>query len=327
MSKSAKKKLIYQKELEDQEGISRRKSKFRLTLKQLYICKITVIVLILFFFFVYSPALIFLLTAYAGLFFLSVATEKSINKSYLKRNRLKIHKFDHAVALLVVIVAVVAGFSGATTQTKRGTFDALDESRIAEFMNKNDMEGAKEQSVRQETTQKIKDIFTLMTGERNAFGSSSATDMSNFGIGKLPEDFTPPEGFTKPDSDFFSGGDFKPDGDFDFGGEDMPTLPEDFDFGEFRRDSIGRKSFDMKLSDVPVYYLFSSMLSIVASVLVFLVPLLGVLQMIFTAFKKKKVDDQTFSAIMISLDFTLSEELLEKVLDYGEETVLATDYE
>lgn len=301
-----KKKRIYIKEQEDAQGISRQKVKHALSLRDLNLLKIILIMFIIIFYFAYSPAMFFLMIIYALLFFVSIKTEKSINKSFLKKNYIKIPRFDHALALSIVVISIIAVAAGATSKTQTSFSRGMGSSELLTYIEAGDYEGAEDYAASEEIQQKFTDMFSLVTGERSAF---SSTTKGNFGTMSPPTDMKLPEGM-------------------EISGETSGTITApsgDFDIEEFRTEHLDFSKFSMGAGDLPVYYLFSSVLATVSTIIIFLVPFLGIVQMILIELKKKKNEKQSNTEIITANNLTFSESDLDKLLSYGEDVDIKED--
>lgn len=201
--KKQQKKERHIKKLErlDDQGIQRKKWKFTYTPKRFMIVKSILIGLIPILYFIYSPLLVVVMIAYIGLFYLAMATERHMNKSVIKSNHIKIPKFDSAIALLVVVIALLGSIFGVSG------------GRVGRFSN----------TLWMKFTTSLRNFGSLLTGKRALIGGQKG-----FGFGTQP---TPPEGFI-PDSEAFNemmgpmpGG--RPDMDIDFS-----DLPIEFMFSQ-----------------------------------------------------------------------------------------------
>ena len=125
MASRSKKKDVYRKEQQDAKCISRKKWNYTMSFKMFLIIKIILILLIPIIYFVYSPLLVVLMLLYVGVFFLARLTERSMNTSVIKTNRIHIPKFDSALALVLIVVAICGILIEMDSSTKFADFGAL----------------------------------------------------------------------------------------------------------------------------------------------------------------------------------------------------------
>lgn len=280
-------------ERQDSQGLTRKRAKLRLGMWGFYIIKFVLMALIITAYFVYSKALLPLLLVYAGTFFLSFTAEKNMNRSYLKKNYIKLPKFDNALALIIVIAAVTAVSAGIST-----TSVSDQDFMFTRLIEQGKYEEAEEYLENKANTQSLTDCFTLLTGERDMLSRSR---VNKFGLGVPPDGFKPPEN---------NGGE-RPSGT-------PPTLPDDFDFESFRGEHFGGGDFKMKFGDLPVNYIFTSLLSTIASAIILFVPLTGLLQMYSVYAVKRRQDKRNESPIIVSSSLYIDEKELDRLLEYGE---------
>ena len=104
-------------------------------------------------------------------------------------------------------------------------------------------------------------------------------------------------------------------GEFNFGSMEPPE--------DFASDSddipVGNGGGAMSMDDLPVEYMFSSILSSINSVLIFSVSIFGALILLFVIYKKKKFETM-MNEVIIEGDVTLlTDEEINKILSFGEE--------
>ena len=129
MASRSKKKDVYRKEQQDAKCISRKKWNYTMSFKMFLIIKIILILLIPIIYFVYSPLLVVLMLLYVGVFFLARLTERSMNTSVIKTNHIHIPKFDSALALVLIVVAICGILIEMDSSTKfRGVIDGTKKS-------------------------------------------------------------------------------------------------------------------------------------------------------------------------------------------------------
>lgn len=187
MAKISKKK-IRTMERQDALGISRKRRRFVLSPRAFTIIKLALIAAIPIVYFVYSPLLIFVMILYAAAFFAAYATENKMNTSVIKSQHIKIAKFDCAIALVVIIIAVCGGFMSLTTKMQKSFKDfAPDDSSFSQsdFFEKMEKRMSTQMALRN-----LKQFGSCLTGERNVFKTK---DKFLFG-GENP----PPSGEERP---------------------------------------------------------------------------------------------------------------------------------
>ncbi len=260
-------KKVKRYENQDAKGISRKKFKLVIEPKTFFIMKGIGVLLIPITYFLYSPLLILVMFYFVGLFFAAIGCEHSLNKSVIRSNHIKIPKYDSAVALILICIALFgSSFSAAT-------------GKVGMFSN----------TVSMRVIQALKNMGSLLTGERSILGRSR-----HFGFGTMD----------KPD-DFIANGD-----DFleQFGG----TPPEPRDFG-------GRMpEFELSMDDIPIEFMFSQVLSTVATVLIILVGVLGAVSLYYTIRKVHKFNIEQNEIIVDGSIMLLEEHEIDRILDFGE---------
>ncbi|MGD9901267.1 MAG: hypothetical protein AB7S44_01880 [Spirochaetales bacterium] len=277
--KNSKKKLIQQKELQDAKGLTRKKHKFNLNPKTFFIIKIVLIALVPIFYFVYSPLLFLIMLAWIGLFFLSNIAEKNMNKSFIKSRQIHISKFDSAIALIIIVISIVGVSMSGMNKVKEGSFAEMDQTTVHEFVMNDDMMGARQNNWWRSLVKKLTNLGSLLTGERSIF-----TSAHNFGLVAPPDDFVPPT-------------------DMDM--SDMPEMPT--------------RNTEFNIDDVPIQYMFSSILSSVNSFLIFLVPSIGAISLLVVYKNKKRMDKEENEVIFEDKLLILSDEEIDRILSFGED--------
>ena len=303
MASSSKKKKIQQMELQDAQGISRKKWKHTMNPNLFILIKLIVIALIPIVYFVYSPLLIFVFFAYIGLFFLARMAERSMNKSVIRSNHIHISKFDSGVALIVVIIALFGGLLSATQKNAKSSFGGMQNTEFFEKRGDMDFSSFKRKAEWNQFKQKLVSIGSLLTGERNLFEEERTF---NFTPAKPPEDFIKDK-------------------------SEIPELPADFDggsFGDFEgfpggggfMPGGGRgQKFNFSFDDIPIDYVTSSTMSTINTVLIFSVAGLGLISIFAIYLKKRKFEREMSEVVIESKIEMLSEGELERILSFGEE--------
>lgn len=314
MATSSNKKKIQIKEFQDAHGISRKHTGEEFPPNLFIILKLALIVLIPIVYFVYSPALIFLMVMYACLFFVARLAENSLNKGVVRSNHIKLPKFDSAIALLVIVIAVFGTFLAGTAKTKEGTFDRMNNTQIEGFMkDKNfDFEAMQKQATWSKFKAKLINMGSLLTGERNVFSSlfdSSKDTQFNFGTMKPPDDFISDK---KDLQDIIGSGDFTPpEGGFPGGGN--------FPGGKGGFNKNGSPNFKFSMDNIPIEYTFSTALTSVTTILIFLVPSVGLVSVLYSIAKRKKFNKDMVEVIIEDKIELLNDAELERILSFGEE--------
>lgn len=185
MASSAKKKKLREMEQEDAQGLSRKKLQRTMSFEIYVFLKCILLVAIPMVFFLYSPALIFVMAAYVALYYAAILTERGMNKSVIRANHIRIPKFDSAIAMIVIIVALVGAlvsvFSASRPPPKFG--EGMGGMPFGGFfMN---------------VQRAIENFASLLTGKRSVvsfgFGSQSPPPMGggpkNFSVEDLPLEY------------------------------------------------------------------------------------------------------------------------------------------
>ncbi len=112
MASSSKRKKIREMEKQDAAGISRKRHKRTMDFTVYAALKGVLLLALPFVYFLYSPALVFVMAAYAALGYAAVLTERGMNRSVVRANHIHIPKFDSAIAVVVIVVAYVGAVIG-----------------------------------------------------------------------------------------------------------------------------------------------------------------------------------------------------------------------
>lgn len=282
MAKRSKKALDWKKQMQDSKGIKRTNWKHSMDPNLFILLKLGCIILIPIIYFVYSPLLILVLLAYASFFFLTIMAERKLNKSVIKKNHITIPKFDSAIALVIVIIATVGIFFANNSNQKRSTFASLPETQIEEFSDKPDFKLAKKSTFWITVKQTLTNLGSCLTGTRSVFGES----VHEFGSMQPPEDFVSDSSELQEEI------------------HNMPNPSQDFDFD---------------ISDLPVEYMFSNILSTVNSALIFLVTGLGLTSLVFVVIKRHKFETAMNEVIIEDEITMLTDAEIDKILSFGED--------
>ncbi len=296
MASSSKKKKIQQMEIQDAQGISRKKWKHTMNPNLFILIKFIIIALIPIFYFVYSPLLIFIFIAYVGLFFLARMAERSMNKSVIRSNHIHISKFDSGLALIVVIIALFGGLLSATQKNVKSSFQGMTQTEFTQKRGDMDFSSFKSQSQWNQVKQNLISIGSLLTGERNLFKEEKTF---NFTSAERPKDFITDE-------------------------SQIPEMPADFDpssmnSGDSKPGGGRGKNFDFSVDDIPIDYVTSSTMSTISTILIFSVAGLGLVSILAIYVKKRKFEREMSEIVIESNIEMLSEGELERILSFGED--------
>jgi len=187
-----KEKKIKRYESQDAKGISRKQFKLVIKPKTFFIMKAAAIVAFHILYFAYSPLLIFVMLYFVAMFFVAIGCEHSLNKSVIRSNHIKIPKYDSAIALVLICVAL---FGSAFSVSQGG---------MGMFAN----------TLSMKVVQSLKNLGSLLTGQRSIFGRTP-----HFGFGTIGK----PEGFIPNEDAFFDQFGGEPPEPPDFG-ERMPRF-------------------------------------------------------------------------------------------------------
>ena len=166
-----KRKKIRKLESQDAKGISRKKYKLVIKPKTFFIMKIIGVIFVPLAYFLYSPLLIFVMIYFVVLYFAAIGCEHSLNKSVIKSNHIKIPKYDSAIALLLVCVAIF----GSAFNVSSGP--------VGMFQN----------TIGSKIKTAIRNFGSLLTGFRSIFGTSKSFEFGSMGK---------PEGFVRDQAAF-----------------------------------------------------------------------------------------------------------------------------
>lgn len=244
------------------KGLSRKRHKFVMSVKKITVLKLGLAVLTVGIYFLYSPLLFVCMLGFIGLYFADIAVERNLNKSFIKKNQIKIPKYESGIALVLVLIAIFGTAFGLRGQI-RGGFSRFGNRFLSNIISS------------------VKNFGTLFTGERSILGNGGFL----FGV-------------KRPPSDFPTGG----------GASSMPI-------------STGRPSGNFMLSaeDLPLEFMFSSMLSSLITVLIFttvVLTVVSVLHMHWKIKKTKQVNDEFIIDEKIGL-FLNKSDILERIVNYG----------
>lgn len=298
MATASNKKKIQRMEFQDANGISRKKWNHTFPPNLFIFIKLTLIVLIPIIYFVYSPLLFVLMICYSLLFFVARLSERSLNKSVIRSNHIKIPKFDSAISLILVIVALCGTFLGTTNKTKTGTFEHMNTSQIEEVSGKGDFKSMRKNSSLAQAKTYLVNLGSLLTGERNVFSTNDAGDRTfKFGMKDAPSDFV----------------------------ADPSELPdfESMDASEFENMGGGKGNFNkinFSMDNLPLEYTFSSALSSVSTVLIFSVSFFGLISLITLLLKRRRFNKDMLEIVVEDKIELLEDGELERILSFGEET-------
>jgi hypothetical protein len=233
---------------------------------------------------------------YVGLFFLARMAEHNLNKSVIRSNHIHIFKFDSAIALVIIVISIFGMFLTSTNKTKESMFQNFDDTEIAEIVeNKDDnFKMAKQNVAWSNFTTGLKNLGSLLTGERNVFASGN--DNFKFGMVDAPGDFD--IDMEKPD-----------DSDFDLNNSDF----------ELRGGDGRRNDIDFSVDNLPLEYMSSSIFSTINTVLIFSVSAVGLLSLVAIAIKKHKFNREMNEVIYDGTIEMLDLKELERILSFGED--------
>ena len=141
MAKDSKIKQIRRMEEQDAQGISRKNNKrIKFTIKQLIALKLIFLVLIIIFYFVYSPILWIFVVSYLVLFPITIAVERNFNKGYKKSSHVKIPKYDFALVIVIMVISIMGTIFTVQKQVKVANLSNLTERRIEQLMRVMDID-------------------------------------------------------------------------------------------------------------------------------------------------------------------------------------------
>jgi len=258
-----KQKRLKKLEKLDDKGISRKKWKFTYSPKKFMIVKLILLMLIPIVYFVYSPLLVVIMLLYIGLFYLAIATERSMNKSVIKSNHIKIPKFDSAIALLLVVISLFGSIFGESS------------GKIGRFSN----------TLWMKISNVLTNFGSLLTGKRALIGQTR-----DFGFGTRP---TPPEGFV-PNR------------------EALENMSSQIRPG-------GRPPIDLDISDIPIEFMFSQILSTVQTVLLVSVVIIGLFSLWITYKKTQKFNIEINELVLDGHISMIDDAKIDEIIEFGEE--------
>ncbi|MGE4321184.1 MAG: hypothetical protein AB7E61_07030 [Acholeplasmataceae bacterium] len=252
----------------DAKGISRQRWKFKYSPDKFIKIKAVLIILIPIIYFIYSPLLVVVMLLYIAMFYLAIATERTLNKSVIKSNHIKIPKFDSAIALVLVTIAFLGSVFG------------LSDGKMGRFAN----------TLWTKFLSSLKNFGSLLTGKRALIGGRPI-----FLFGTAP---TPPDGFVSSASEFQNlMGDMPPGGG-------------------------GRPQFDLDITNIPIEFMFSQILSTVQTALVFTVIGVGIFSIWLTHKKMKKFEIEINELVLDGNIKLISDEDINKIISFGIEEAI-----
>ncbi len=167
--------------------------------------------------------------------------------------------------------------------------------KISEVVGKQDFKGAQKSSTFNSFITSLKNLGSLLTGERNVFITYSNKNNFHFGTIDAPEDFVK-----------------------DFSEIDDGELSNESEEFEKRGGKLG-KDIDFSIDDLPLEYMSSSILSTINTVLIFLVSVVGVISILFIIIKKHKFNKDMNEVILEGTITMLDASELERILSFEEE--------
>ncbi len=312
--KRSKVKKLQVIEAQDAEGISRKKWSHSMSPTLFVILKIVVLVLIPIVYFVYSPLLIVLMLAYLSFFFLAILTERRMNKSVIKDNQIKLPKFDTAFALIAIVVTIVGVCLDSTSNVKSSSLGNLSSDQMMEFkldsansssesfdIENFDYKSAKSSNSLQSFVSVLKNLGSMLTGERNVFSSSDST---SFSFGKF--DMTDGEG---------RGGGKGEMMEFDSSTSSSESGFELPEIDDFKNNEQGMKQI---MNDLPVDDMLSTILSSANTALIFATVVAGAFSLLIIVIKKRKFE-RVVNEVIVEAPVMLSDEEIDRILSFGEE--------
>jgi hypothetical protein len=294
MANRTKKRKIQLKEQQDAEGISRQVSKGKtINLSLFILIKLILILLIPILYFLYSPLLLFDMILIVGLFFIAKMAERGENKSVVKANHIHIFKFDSALALILIIIAFCGAIGTITTKERKGNFDNFQKSEVQQIIKNDDFTAMRLNNFWSQTKKFFVNWGSLLTGDRN-YGSTNGTN--NFGFGEPPENF----------------------------------VTDGSEIAEEQKQEGSEKSADDKIKfsmdDLPMNYMYSSIISTVDTIIIFTIAGMGFLSIIAIVIKKRKFDTLMNATIDESKPLSLSDDEIDRILSFGEDVIDCKNY-
>ncbi len=165
--KKQKNNKVKKMERQDELGISRKEVKGAMRPEVFIILKIISIIAVPLMYLLYSPFLIFAVIFSSLLLIFAFKTEKYMNKSYIKKNHIKIPKFDSIIACIVILITVFGTINSLNTKKKMPAFNIGMEIKI-----------------------KLENTGSCLTGRRGIFNNLK---ISNFAPASLPDGFEGPK--------------------------------------------------------------------------------------------------------------------------------------
>lgn len=248
MASSSKRKKIREMEKQDAAGISRRRHQRTMDFALYAFLKGVLLAALPLVYFLYSPALVFVVIAYAALAYGAILTERGMNKSVIRANHIHIPKFDSILAAVIVLIAYIGAVMGLFSVSHTPKFASGDA-------------GMAFGGILMNLRRALSNFGSLLTGTRNVL---------SFGFGAV----SPPSGH-------------------------VPGAPS--------------------LDDLPLEYLFSLILSVLNTVLLCLMFILGIFSLCHTFVKRRKFAKVMNEIVLDGELKILSDEELEEILSFGEE--------
>lgn len=245
-------------ELQDDQGILRKKQKKVMSLKTFKIIKLCLITALPAAYFIYSMALLPLCILYAIMFFIAGSIERNANRNLKKEYCISISKIDSVFAFIAVaITAAGLILSFASTSMKGGMFEGKTDEEIKAEMEEKGLDSAEIEKMLKRMNGRdigtgrlmmsVKNGLTLLSGERVFFTSYGGFQRGRVPKMEKPEGIEMPEGMEPPN---------------DMGGSGMMDMAR----------------------NIPFEMIFSQIASSVNTVIIFLIPLSG----LYTLYLMKK---------------------------------------
>lgn len=165
--KKTKQKQKHHKKIENlhAKGLTKNHKKITIEPKTLFIIKISICLTTILVYFFFSKYLIFCFLALATSSIMAHYCEKTVNKSFIKRNQIKFSFVDSILSVILILISVVATAFGLRTGGPR---------RFGKFSN----------TWIGKLTDGLRNIGTLLTGQRSLFRRRFS-----FSPSQLPPDF------------------------------------------------------------------------------------------------------------------------------------------
>lgn len=278
MAKASKKRQDWYKQQLDAQGLHHKKWKHSFSPEAFFLIKLGLIFCIPIVYFVYSPLLIVVLFAYVSLFYLAILAERRLNKSVIKKNHLHIPKWDSALALIVIVIALAGTGVSALNKSKEGMLQHLPDTDMEQFESDHNFNFARRNNWWRKVENTLQNLGSCLTGTRSVFDNHS-----QFGS------MEPPEGFVH-DSDSLS--------------DTVQNAPDG--------------KFEMDMDNIPVAYVFSTVLSTANTVLVFSIAGVGLLSLTYIVIKKHRFESAMNEILPDEKIAELTDEELDKILSFGQ---------